>query len=173
VANYDYGLYDRDLADLDERDSLDDFVTRALLDELDRRDFDGEGIEKRQAQLIAKAGEMIWKLVSSIRGQLDKEKEARGKYTSTLAGKLCAAKPQYNWMIIHNGDVHFDGVRGKDWGHMHKEFPLSFLHRTMGYEVFYGKSGKVVRKGDGGWLNWGFCGHFTRTNDRYVTFTKP
>ncbi|KAM6492049.1 hypothetical protein JOM56_011773 [Amanita muscaria] len=176
VTNYDNGLYDRDLAEFDERD-VDDFVKRALFDELDERDFDGDDINKRQAQAIIKIGqkigEAIWKLVKGIKGQLDKEKNARGKYTSTLAGRLCGAKPQYNWLIIHTKhDVHWDGVRGKDWGHAHREFPLGWLKRTTGFEIYFGKSGKLVNKGDGGWLNWGFCGKFQR-NGRYVTFFNP
>lgn len=65
----------------------------------------------------------------------------------------------------------FDGQKGKDWGHRHEEFKVSF-GKTIGYvrvscliripnlivppdsyEIYYFKSGTFTRQGDGGYLN--------------------
>ena len=107
--NYDNGLYDRDLAEFDERE-LDDFVKRALFDELDKRDFDGDDINKRQAQAIIEVGEQIgkaiWKLVTGIKGQLDKEKDVRAVFPCILDRLMFIVflKPTGTWKVhIYSG----------------------------------------------------------------------
>ena len=64
--------------------------------------------------------------------------------------------PQWNWVMCHTAHLYkFDGERGKDWFHKHEEFPVSF-GKTIGYEIYWFKSGQFFRKGDGGYLNVGF-----------------
>ena len=82
-------------------------------------------------------------------------------------------KPGFNWIIC--GSKHhykWNGVRGKDWNHEHKEFSVSF-GKTVGYalvlrsncftrpkycyhsryEIYWAKGGEFWREGDGGYLN--------------------
>ena len=90
-----------------------------------------------------------------------------------MIGEFRNKYPHYNFVICHTSHrTDFKGVRGKDWGHSHQELPVSF-HKTVGlvfilnqksipvsiihlsfrFEIYWFKKGTFHRQGDGGWLN--------------------
>ncbi|EJD44584.1 hypothetical protein AURDEDRAFT_114304, partial [Auricularia subglabra TFB-10046 SS5] len=64
--------------------------------------------------------------------------------------------PKTNVVVCHTDhEAHFDGQEGVDWAHTHFEIDIQ-LGGTIGYEVYVGGSGTFKRKGDGGYINWGW-----------------
>lgn len=62
--------------------------------------------------------------------------QARSGLTQQIVSKGMKNKPGFNW-IICGTKYHYkwNGVRGKDWNHEHKEFGISF-GKTVGYALF-------------------------------------
>ena len=82
--------------------------------------------------------------------------------------------PKFNWVICHSPySIGFDGVEDTDWGYTHHELSISY-GRTIGsvlltflqyflffltplliyrYDLYWAKSGKFYRYGDGGFIN--------------------
>ncbi|KAF8896149.1 hypothetical protein BD779DRAFT_1667990 [Infundibulicybe gibba] len=64
----------------------------------------------------------------------------------------------FNFVICHTAHKHqWDGAFGPDWGHWHQEFDIQ-VGGTVGYEIYYARSGWFKRQGDGGFLNWAYGG---------------
>ncbi|KAF4574279.1 hypothetical protein EYR36_005612 [Pleurotus pulmonarius] len=120
-------------------------------------------------------GEAITGIITGIQDGINKDKEARSRFTQDLVGKLHAQHPNFNWIACHTKhDTKFDGKRGVDWDHRHQEFDVK-IGGTIGYEIYNAKSGKFFRKGDGGYLNWAYIGKVLKTenNGKDITFGKP
>ncbi|KAJ2922106.1 hypothetical protein H1R20_g14989, partial [Candolleomyces eurysporus] len=156
--------------DLAVRDLLsEEEIEEIVLRHFDARDFDLEVVDLENrawgaiARGVAKGVELI---VKAIKGQIEHDKDRRGKYTSEFIGKSMNQFPQWNWVMCHTQHSYkFDGERGKDWFHRHEEFPVAF-GKTVGFEIYWFKSGEFFRKGDGGYLNWSFGGNIIhRVND--------
>ena len=68
--------------------------------------------------------------------------------------------PDYNIMIFHTGkqpyEQNLNGVH-KTW-----EREESASGHSTKYTVWIFESGEFKNKGDGGWINWAFCGNFKR-----------
>ncbi len=61
--------------------------------------------------------------------------------------------PDFNFVICHTKHSYtWDGNRGQDWDHWHEEFDIK-IGGTIGYEVYWARSGTFKREGDGGYLN--------------------
>ncbi|KAF9465411.1 hypothetical protein BDZ94DRAFT_1234573 [Collybia nuda] len=119
--------------------------------------------------------EIIMNVVGSIKAGIAQDKKNRGNFTQKLVGDMRAKSPQFNWVICHTKHkTAFDGTRGKDWGHSHQEFDVK-IGGTVGYEIYYFKSGKFTRQGDGGFLNWAYIGNVkSKSSDgKEITFGAP
>jgi len=180
----DYELEEREFDDFEERDyelderGFDDFEERSYYDELAERDLEN-GLQERQVQaavkIAEKVAEGIVKIVDLIKDKIQKDKNARSQWTQDFVGRLHAQNPHFNYIICHTDHTaKWDGVRGKDWSHMHQEFPVSF-GKTVGYEIYWGRTGTFIRKGDGGYLNWAFYGNVkSRSGDgKTIVWGKP
>jgi len=158
-------LYERDF---DERE----------FDEFAERDLEN-GLQERQVQAVIKVAEKvaegIVKVVDLIKDKIQKDKNARSQWTQDFVNRLHTQNPHFNYVICHTDHTaKWDGVRGKDWSHMHQEFPVSF-GKTVGYEIYWGRTGTFQRKGDGGYLNWAFYGNVkSRSSDgKTIVWGKP
>ncbi|KAF8639362.1 hypothetical protein AX17_001551 [Amanita inopinata Kibby_2008] len=140
------------------RDSNADIVERQI----------GEG----GADLLVKG---ITGIVNLIQDGIKKDKIARGEFTLHLVKEMQKKNPKFNYVVCHTKhETHFHGRQGKDWGHSHKEFDIK-LGGTVGYEIYWARSGTFVLKGDGGYLNWAFIGNVkSRSKDgKTVVFARP
>lgn len=163
---------------LQVRDVLDDDEIHELAMRhlgIDERNFD-EALETRAAPaaLVRVVAQGIKQIIDVIKGMIAKDKERRGKFTVDLINRSKAKYPGYNWVMCHTKHTtKFDGQKGKDWGHRHEEFKVSF-GKTIGYEIYYFKSGTFTRQGDGGYLNWAYSGRVkSKSKDgSVVTFSK-
>ncbi|KAJ2918889.1 hypothetical protein MD484_g1485, partial [Candolleomyces efflorescens] len=135
--------------------------------EISRRD----GVDTTDLDIVARqrgaAGLVIEGVVSLIEyvlGRIADDKGARSDYTKDFIENALQKFPGYNWVICHVAhQTQFDGVQNEDWGHDHTEFPI-FLG-TIGYEIYWFKSGTFVRQGDGGYLNWAYGGNVLSRTD--------
>jgi len=119
--------------------------------------------------------DMISKVVGGIKAGIEKDKELRGDFTSKLVGDMSHNNPAFNYVVCHTKHTTaFDGVEGTDWGHSHQEFDVK-VGGTIGYEIYYLKSGVFTRQGDGGFLNWAYIGNVksTSTDGKVITFAAP
>jgi len=108
---------------------------------------------------VMDVAKMIVDVVGSIKAGIEADKNARGGYTQDLVGKMNAKNPKMNYIVCHTKHkTAFDGTKGKDWGHSHEEFKNQ-MGGTIGYEIYWAKSGKFTREGDGGFLNWAYIGN--------------
>jgi hypothetical protein len=107
------------------------------------------------AGLVIGVGSYIHDLVRDTKSDND----ARSDFTRKFVEEAAIQYPNYNVVIIH---TRHD--RWGTWIHQHYEFPIS-LGRTIGYEIYFAEKGKgfsLRNDGDGGWLNWAYCGEFNR-----------
>jgi len=144
--------------------------------EITEREYAEATVEPRQyrqaAKIVVKAVELI---VNAIKGQIEKDKEMRGQWTSKMIGELRGKHPQFNFVLCHTQHkTAFKGAQGVDWGHSHQELPVSF-RKTIGYEIYWFKEGTFERIGDGGWLNWAYAGVVkSKSGDgKKLTFGPP
>ncbi|RXW19741.1 hypothetical protein EST38_g6103 [Candolleomyces aberdarensis] len=138
------------------------FPATTLAGAISQRDGNGT----TDANLVARQGPIvsglivqgIVHLVEYVLGRIADDKGARSDYTRDFVVNAAKEYPGWNWVICHvEHTTQFDGVQGDDWGHDHVEFPV-FLG-SIGYEIYWFKSGTFVRGGDGGWLNWAYIGN--------------
>ncbi|RXW23738.1 hypothetical protein EST38_g2125 [Candolleomyces aberdarensis] len=153
-------------------DELQDLVLRHLEYDMEERDID---LEPRAAAAVARlVVQGVIEVVKAIKGQIEHDKGRRGAHTSEFIAKSMAKFPQWNWVICHTKHSYkFDGTKGNDWFHRHEEFPVAF-GKTIGYEIYWFKSGTFTRSGDGGYLNWAYGGNIkNKSGDgKVVTFGK-
>ncbi|RXW11247.1 hypothetical protein EST38_g9660 [Candolleomyces aberdarensis] len=136
---------------------------------ISQRDGDGTtdvDLDARQGPAIAAriVAQGIISLVENILQRIEDDKGARSEYTQDFIELAIAQYPNYNWVICHTKhSTAFDGAQGEDWDHDHQEFPV-FLG-TIGYEIYWFRSGTFVREGDGGFLNWAYGGNVLDRTD--------
>ncbi|KAF8079373.1 hypothetical protein FPV67DRAFT_115230 [Lyophyllum atratum] len=117
---------------------------------------DSRGIGPGAVLDVAK---MIIDVVGSIKAGIAADKNARSGFTQDTVGKMNKQNPKFNYIMCHTKHTTaFDGKQGVDWGHTHQEFDIK-IGGTIGYEIYWVKSGKFTRKGDGGYLNWAYIGN--------------
>ena len=100
--------------------------------------------------------------VSAITGVLGGDNVKRTEFVKAFLENARREYPDYNVVLIHTRHT----VSG-EYVHQHVELPIS-LGRTIGYEVYFSLRGKpftLTKQGDGGWINWGYDGWFTRSGD--------
>jgi len=108
----------------------------------------------------------IINIVKFIKGKIEHDKKMRGQYTDMLVKKMSATYPKFNFAVCHTKHTtDFKGVKGKDWGHTHHEFKVSFS-KTIGYEIYWFRQGTFHRIGDGGYLNWAYDGKVVSTSNQ-------
>ncbi|KAF8875922.1 hypothetical protein BD779DRAFT_1678023 [Infundibulicybe gibba] len=67
----------------------------------------------------------VVKVVNNLFKILSEDKEARGEYTKMLVTRTRDTYPFFNVVACHGPhDFKWEGVEGKDWLHMHKEFDV-------------------------------------------------
>ncbi|KAF5354341.1 hypothetical protein D9756_007325 [Leucocoprinus leucothites] len=171
----------RGTADITQRDVLSDGQVSRRSPGLEARHLNEEfgvsrreenSIERRQAADIAKS---VGGLISSILEQVEHDNEGRGKFTQDIVAKGREQFPDFNWVACHTKhETQFDGEQGKDWGHQHQEFDIQ-IGGTIGYEIYWLRSGTFRRQGDGGYLNWAWSGAISGTEDNGATvhFVAP
>lgn len=134
-------------------------VRSDLTFELEGRDGFDDILDSRRMGGVGDVVEMIINVVGSIKAGIAADKNARSGFTQDLVGKMNAKNPKFNYVICHTKHkTAFDGKQGTDWGHSHQEFDIK-VGGTVGYEIYWAKSGKFTREGDGGFLNWAYIGN--------------
>ncbi len=93
------------------------------------------------------------------------DKKMREEFTKQFVAKASAQYLYHNVVISHNG--------GKISGNYvtHQHFELRVSNGTIGYEIYFSPKGKpfeFVRNGDGGYINWAYCGEFTRKDNNTI-----
>ncbi|KAF5359387.1 hypothetical protein D9756_003622 [Leucocoprinus leucothites] len=140
-------------------------------------DSSGDALQPRQgaarvARLVVKG---IIKIVKGIIDGVKHDNEGRGQFTQDTVANGRSQYPDFNWVVVHTKhETDFDGVQDEDWGHQHQEFDIE-IGGTIGYEIYWFRSGTFKRQGDGGFLNWAWGGAMTSTADdgATVTFVAP
>ncbi|KAJ2935665.1 hypothetical protein H1R20_g1430, partial [Candolleomyces eurysporus] len=134
---------------------------------LSQRDGDGTtsaDLAARQGPAIAAVAQGIVGIVGTILERIEADKGARSEYTQDFIDLAREQYPSFNWVICHTEhSTDFDGAQGEDWDHSHQEFPV--FAGTIGYEIYWFKSGIFVREGDGGFLNWAYGGNVLDRTD--------
>ncbi|MDZ8032650.1 hypothetical protein [Nostoc sp. DedSLP04] len=105
----------------------------------------------------AQLGNSIAELAISF----EHDKREREKFTM----QSVAQYPDDNVVISHNGGK----ISGNYVTHEHLELRVS--NGIIGYERYRSPKGKpfeFVRNGDGGYINWAYCGEFTRKDDNTI-----
>ncbi|KAF5335675.1 hypothetical protein D9611_009690 [Ephemerocybe angulata] len=155
-----------EVRDYFSEEEIEDLAMRHLgLDSRDLMELEPRGVGT-VVKLVAKGIEAI---VNVIKGRIEHDKAERGKFTLHFVQEAHRKNPNFNWLIVHTAHTKkFAGKEGKDWGHRHQEFSVSFS-KTIGYEIYYFKKGSFDLKGDGGYLNWAFNGKFKR-NGKHIDF---
>jgi len=139
-------------------------VRSDLAFEVDARDEFGTAVDSRGLPIpgvgeIMDVGKMIIDVVGSIKAGIAADKKARSTFTQDLVNQMNSKNPKLNYVVCHTKHkAAFDGQQGKDWGHSHQEFDIK-VGGTIGYEIYWAKSGKFTRQGDGGYLNWAYQGN--------------
>jgi len=156
AARDEFDLETRDYYELETRDDFD----------LDARGMGGI------VDAVEDVVKMVINIVGTIKGEIAADKAARSGFTQDLVGRMYKKNPKFTYFICHTEHTTaFTGKQGVDWGHSHQEFNVHF-GKTVGYEIYWAKSGKFTRKGDGGYLNWAYIGNVKSTSDggKVVTF---
>ena len=119
------------------------------------RSLDTVDLEGRQvAEVVKVVAEVIDQVFNIVKEKIEKDKavrsitsmpylspppqfpsisQARSGFTQDIVDEGLRNKPGFNWIICHTKHHYkWDGVRGKDWDHQHKEFDVSF-GKTIGY----------------------------------------
>ncbi|KAF5346529.1 hypothetical protein D9756_010024 [Leucocoprinus leucothites] len=171
----------RGTSDMTKRDILSDGQVARRSPELETRHLDDSfgvarredhSIERRQAADIAKS---VGGLIKSILEGVQHDNEGREKFTKDIVAKGRQQYPDFNWVVCHvKHQTDFSGEKGKDWGHQHQEFDLQ-IGGTVGYEIYWLRSGTFRRQGDGGYINWAWQGVIsgTENNGATVHFVNP
>ncbi|KIK00189.1 hypothetical protein K443DRAFT_615903 [Laccaria amethystina LaAM-08-1] len=134
----------------------------------------GENLKTRQIEEVAEMVIAIVDLVNDIIEEINQDNTLRDQFTQNTVSQSGQQWPGFNWVICHTDHTTaFDGVQGTDWGHSHHELGLNF--GSMGYELYWFRSGTFTRKGDGGYINWAYEGVVTGTekDGSVVHFGKP
>ncbi|RDB16393.1 hypothetical protein Hypma_002711 [Hypsizygus marmoreus] len=116
-------------------------------------------LEARQVEIASQVIDMIGNVVTGLIGGIQADKDNRSKFTQDVVHGLNAQNPTLNYVICHvKHSTAFDGEKGTDWGHSHQEFDIK-VGGTVGYEIYWAKSGTFTILGDGGYLNWAYFGN--------------
>ncbi|PFH46858.1 hypothetical protein AMATHDRAFT_68961 [Amanita thiersii Skay4041] len=157
---YERGLYDEDLYERDWSDGDEPELARRVWNGTHHvREY--HELEERMNPIgaVVEIGKGIAKIVNLIKGGIAKDKAERGRFTIHVVDQLKAKNPHLNYVVCHTKHTYkWDGQRGKDWDHSHQEFDVK-IGGTIGYEIYWAKSGSFTRIGDGGFLNWAYWGN--------------
>ncbi|KIK00185.1 hypothetical protein K443DRAFT_100857 [Laccaria amethystina LaAM-08-1] len=111
-----------------------------------------ENLETRQVQAAVEIVEAVVDLVTGLIDMVNEDNTKRDQFTVDTVTQSGQQWPGFNWVICHTDHTTaFDGTQGTDWGHTHQELDISF--GTIGYEIYWFRSGTFTRNGDGGYLN--------------------
>ncbi|RDB16535.1 hypothetical protein Hypma_002708 [Hypsizygus marmoreus] len=122
-------------------------------------------LEARQGQagaaidIASQAAGAIGDIVGVIKAGIQADKDKRTHFTQDVIDQLNTKDPTLNYIMCHvKHSTAFDGEKGTDWGHSHQELDID-LGGTIGYEIYWAKSGTFTREGDGGYINWAYVGN--------------
>ncbi|EDR16023.1 uncharacterized protein LACBIDRAFT_301642 [Laccaria bicolor S238N-H82] len=147
-----------------------DEVVDAVIEKLE-----SETLGTRQLQAAVEIVEAVIDLVEGIIDMINADNTKRDHFTIDTVTQSGQQWPGFNWVICDSDHTTaFDGTEGVDWGHSHHELDIS-LGRTVGYELYWLRSGTFTRNGDGGYLNWAYEGVVTGTENggSVVHFAAP
>jgi len=134
----------------------------------------GENLETRQVEEAIEIVEAVVELVTGLIDAINEDNTKRGQFTIDTVTQSGEQWPGFNWVICHTDHTTaFDGTQGTDWGHTHHELDVTF--GTIGFELYWFRSGTFTRNGDGGYLNWAYEGVVTGTENggSVVHFARP
>ncbi|EDR01178.1 ectomycorrhiza-regulated small secreted protein [Laccaria bicolor S238N-H82] len=115
----------------------------------------GENLETRQVEEAIEIVEAVVELVTGLIDAINEDNTKRGQFTIDTVTQSGEQWPGFNWVICHTDHTTaFDGTQGTDWGHTHHELDVTF--GTIGFELYWFRSGTFTRNGDGGYLNWAY-----------------
>jgi len=149
-------------------------VVRAVDNDIKRNSQ--EDLEARQIGDAIGIAADIADLITAIINAANEDDTKRSTFTQDTVAQSQKKWPSYNWVICHvQYSYDFQGNQNTDWGKSHSELPLSWFGMTIGYDLFWFKSGTFTRLGDGGYINWAYYGTVTsRENDgSIVHFAVP
>ncbi|KAG6840758.1 hypothetical protein C0991_004608 [Blastosporella zonata] len=154
-----------------------DFGTHSLSSKtvLDRSIIEAQLDRRIIGAIIRVAEKVIELIVSKVKEAIAHDKLERAKFTVHVCDMGRADHKEFNWMVIHTKHrTKFEGTKGKDWDHSHKEFDVK-IGGTIGYEVYYTREGQLWNNGDGDYINWAYEGFWKADGkgNKHVTFTRP
>ncbi|KAF6745788.1 hypothetical protein DFP72DRAFT_924228 [Ephemerocybe angulata] len=125
-----------------------------------------------EGEIGAAFGDILYQIWRDNLGSVALDDAARGRFTQGLVSSLRKIWPMFNFVIVCTAHARaFDGAEGKDWGMGHGDLPTSFAG-TIGYSIYYLRSGVFMLQGDGGYQNWAWIGSGKANGDgRIVLFT--
>ncbi|KAF9456297.1 hypothetical protein BDZ94DRAFT_1327079 [Collybia nuda] len=102
---------------------------------------------------------LVVDIVKGIQSAVKEDNTNRETFTTGVVAEGRRRWPEYNFVVCHVEHAsQWDGIRGQDWDHRHEEVDI-VVGGTIGYEIYYARSGIFQRVGDGGYINWAFAGN--------------
>ncbi|CAA7270501.1 unnamed protein product [Cyclocybe aegerita] len=123
----------------------------------------------------ADLAEDILQIIKNILDGILADDANRGKFTKAMVSTMYSKYPDFNWVCCHTAhSYNWDGTKGVEWAHFHEEFDLQ-IGGTIGYEIYWARSGMFALHGDGGFENWAYIGNVTgKSQDgRILVFSRP
>ncbi|KAJ3505030.1 hypothetical protein NLJ89_g7627 [Agrocybe chaxingu] len=97
----------------------------------------------------------------------------RGGFTKSTVSTMRSRYSEFNWIICHTAHSHlWSGNRGVDWEHWHHELDV-YGAGTIGYEIYWARSGVFSLNGDGGFENWAYTGNVQKLDGGRVLYFSP
>src|SRR5947207_5899076 len=97
------------------------------------------------------------------------DKAFRSGWTQQQLGPLSAANPGKNIMVTC---VKHDASQLQGFQHQDRTCDCPSGNKYH-YDVYIFDAGLFVHQGDGGFLNWAFCGNFVRDGDKVSSKPSP
>ncbi|MFF4766219.1 hypothetical protein ACFY1V_06830 [Streptomyces sp. NPDC001255] len=107
----------------------------------------------------------------------DGSDENRARADEKLLARAMHCWPSHNILLLHDGGAaKFTGTDSLRMADGKPAYKKKFDIGNRTFWLYVTDTGKVTSTGDGGWLNWGYGGHYQRTEkdgDVTVDFTRP
>ncbi|KAF7186652.1 hypothetical protein HII31_12061 [Pseudocercospora fuligena] len=122
-------------------------------------------LQSRQATEIVSAVIDIASFANDVYNEvqdlIDNGHDGASKFVQDTVSRYAAQFPDKNIIMYHDQDSSWNFAGAS---HVHTEFNLPDPLGTMVYEIIVFDYGSFRRRGDGGYLNWGFQGNWVTTS---------